>query len=81
MIREEINLDWVKQLNIAIRYIEDSLDLNMEMLQILNAIYRLIRKMLSMNTGYLSETRRSNLWQDQILKLFLKMMFKQFGML
>lgn len=58
-----------------------SLDLNMEMLQILNAIYRLIRKMLSMNTGYLSETRRSNLWQDQILKLFLKMMFKQFGML
>lgn len=34
--------------------------------------------MLSMNTGYLSETRRSNLWQDQILKLFLKMMFKQF---
>ena len=29
--------------------------------------------MLSMNTGYLSETRRSNLWQDQILKLFLKM--------
>lgn len=24
--------------------------------------------MLSMNTGYLSETRRSNLWQDQILK-------------
>lgn len=31
-----------------------------------------------MNTGYLSETRRSNLWQDQILKLFLKMMFKQF---
>ena len=74
-------MDWVKQLNIAIRYIEDSLDLNMEMLQILNAIYRLIRKMLSMNTGYLSETRRSNLWQDQILKLFLKMMFKQFGML
>ena len=58
-----------------------SLDLNMEMLQILNAIYRLIRKMLSMNTGYLSETRRSNLWQDQILKLFLKMMFKHFGML
>lgn len=34
-----------------------------------------------MNTGYLSETRRSNLWQDQILKLFLKMMFKQFGLL
>ena len=29
--------------------------------------------MLSMNTVYLSETRRSNLWQDQILKLFLKM--------
>ena len=25
MIREEINLDWVKQLNIAIRYIEDHL--------------------------------------------------------
>ena len=58
-----------------------SLDLNMEMLQILNAIYRLIRKMLSMNTGYLSEASRSNLWQDQILKLILKMMFKQFEML
>ena len=25
MIREEINLDWVKQLNIAIRYIEEHL--------------------------------------------------------
>ena len=39
-------------------WVSHSLDLNMEMLQILNAIYRLIRKMLSMNTGYLSENEK-----------------------